>query len=470
MSEKFITDDFLLQTGTARTLYHEYAEAMPIYDFHCHLPPDQIAGDKRFETITQAWLAGDHYKWRAMRANGVDERYCTGDASDREKFGKWAQTVPFTLRNPLYHWTHLELKRYFDIDLLLSPETADEIYDRCSEMLGADEFHVRGLLGRMNVELVCTTDDPLDSLEYHEQISAEGLDVKVYPAWRPDKALAADNLEVLNGWIDKMGELSGRSIGTFDEYLDGLSGRVEFFHSRGCRLSDHGLETLWAGDYSAADLKDIFQKIRGRQVLSADEQLKFRSAVLHEMATMYHEKGWVQQFHLGALRNNNTLMMNRIGPDTGFDSMGDFSQASNLAAFFGKLAQKEKLTKTVLYNLNPCDNEVFATMLGNFQDSSCPGKMQFGSAWWYLDQIDGMEKQINVLSNMGLLSRFIGMLTDSRSFLSFPRHEYFRRILCNLLGSDVEKGLLPGDIPSIGKMVQDISIHNARNYFDMSLD
>ena len=470
MSEKFITEDFLLHTDTARILYHEYAEAMPIYDFHCHLSPEEIACDKRFETITEAWLAGDHYKWRAMRANGIEERYCTGDASDREKFGKWAQTVPSTLRNPLYHWTHLELKRYFDIDLLLGPETADEIYDRCTEMLRSDAYRVRNLLSRMKVELVCTTDDPLSSLEYHEQIRAEGFDIKVYPTWRPDKALAADDLEALNGWIDKLGQLSGKSIESFDDYLEAIAGRVEFFHSRGCRLSDHGLETLWAEDYSATEIKAVFGKIRGRQELSPVEQLKFRSAVLHEMATMYHGKGWVQQFHLGALRNNNTLMMNRIGPDTGFDSMSDVPQAGNLAAFFGKLAQKKKLTKTVLYNLNPCDNEVFATMLGNFQDGSCPGKMQFGSAWWFLDQIDGMEKQINVLSNIGLLSRFVGMLTDSRSFLSFPRHEYFRRILCNLLGSDVEKGLLPGDIPLIGNMVQNISIHNARNYFDMSLD
>jgi len=471
MSPEFMSDDFLLQTQTARVLYHEHAAKMPIYDYHCHLPVADIAADRQFETLTQIWLAGDHYKWRAMRSNGVAERYCTGDASDWEKFQKWAETVPYCLRNPLYHWTHLELKNPFGITgVLLGPETAREIYDRCNALLNTPEFGVRNLLRRMNVKLLCTTEDPLDSLEHHRRIRADGFEVRVHTAWRPDKAMAAENAAALNAWIDRLAELTDADIGTFEAYIEALRRRHTHFHENGCRLSDHGLEAAVAEDYTPGQIETLFAQIRNGRDLRGRDLLQFKSAMMMELALMDHERGWVQQLHLGAMRNNNTRMFRQVGPDTGFDSIGDYLTAEPLARFLDRLDAQGRLPKTILYNLHPRDNEIMATMIGNFQDGSAPGKMQFGSGWWFMDQMDGMIRQMNALSNMGLLSRFVGMLTDSRSFLSYPRHEYFRRILCNLLGDDVEKGLLPRDMALLGRMVEDISYNNARRYFPMACD
>ncbi|MGB2806862.1 MAG: glucuronate isomerase [Sedimentisphaerales bacterium] len=468
---EFINEDFLLQTKTAQVLYHEHAEKMPIYDYHCHLPADQIAADHQFGNLTQIWLYGDHYKWRAMRANGIPEKYITGDASDYEKFEKWAETVPYTLCNPLYHWTHLELMRYFGIgDNLLNPKTAKKIYERCSEMLRTPEFSCRNLIQKANVKLLCTTEDPLDSLEHHQRIRNEGYEVAVHTAFRPDKAMAVENLAALNAWIDKLKCLCDIEIIDYHSYIEAIRHRHYYFHENGCRLSDHGLETVYAEDYTESEIKKIFDKIRSGKTLDDLERLKFKSAMMVEFALMDYEAGWVQQLHLGALRNNNRRMLKSMGPDTGFDSIGDFETARPLAKFLDSLDKNNELPKTILYNLNPRDNELIATMVGNFQDGSSAGKIQYGSAWWFLDQKDGMEKQINVLSNMGLLSRFVGMLTDSRSFLSYPRHEYFRRILCNMLGSDIEAGLLPDDLDLLGKMVEDICFNNAKNYFPMKLE
>jgi glucuronate isomerase len=469
MASTFLTEDFLLQTRTARRLYHEYAEKMPIYDYHCHLPAGLIAEDYKFKNLSEAWLAGDHYKWRAMRVNGVDERYITGDASDYEKFEKWAETVPFTLRNPLYHWTHLELKRYFGVNELLDGDNARGVYDACSEMLRSREFSVRKLLGKMNVKLVCTTESPLDTLEHHKRIREDGFGIKVYAAFRPDRAFATEDLSALNAFIDKLGQLCDSEIRNFDSYVEALYQRHKYFHDNGCRLSDYGLETAYAEDYTASEAGSIFEKIRTRGQLQAGEQLKFKSAILFELACMDAEHGWVMQLHLGALRNNNSRMLNKLGPDTGYDSIGDFEIARPLAKFLDKLNNAGKLPRTILYNLNLKDSAVIATMIGNFQDGGCPGKMQYGPAWWFLDQKDGIENHIEVLSNMGLLSRFIGMTTDSRSFLSFPRHEYFRRVLCNVLGGDVEAGLLANDMELLGERIQDICFNNARRYFSMAL-
>ncbi len=471
MTNNFLTEDFLLQTKTAKALYHEYAEKMPIYDYHCHLPTQQIAVDHRFENLTQAWLYGDHYKWRAMRTNGVDEKYITGDASDYEKFEKWAQTVPFCLCNPLYHWIHMELKNPFGIkDKLLGPETVKEIYESMSEMLRSAEFSTRNIMRKMNVKLACTTEGPLDSLEHHKKIRADKFEVKVHTAWRPDQAMAVEDLKALNSFIEKLSATCDMEITNFPRYIEALRQRHDYFHQNGCRLSDHGLETVYAEDYTESEIKKIFEKILQSKKPDLTEALKFKSAMLVEFALMDHEAGWVQQFHLGALRNNNTRLLKTLGPDTGFDSIGDFEIARSLSKFLDRLDAGNQLAKTILYNLNPRDNELIAAMIGNFQDGSAPGKMQFGSAWWFLDQKHGMEEQINALSNMGLLSRFVGMLTDSRSFLSYPRHEYFRRILCNMLGNDVQNGLLPNDTKLLGKMVEDICFNNAREYFPMELD
>ena len=466
-----MSEDFLLQNKTARVLYHEHAEKMPIYDYHCHLPAKQIADDHRFDNLTQAWLYGDHYKWRAMRTNGIAEKYITGDASDYQKFEKWAQAVPYCLGNPLYHWTHLELKRYFGIkDKLLGPDTAKEIYDTCSEMLRTPDFSVRNLLRKMNVKLVCTTEDPLDSLEHHRRLRQDGFEIKVHAAWRPDQAMAVEDLSALNVFVDKLEEICSMEITGFHSYIEALRLRHYYFHENGCRLSDHGLETAYAEDYTEKEIEKIFNRIRAGKELDAAERLKFKSAMMIEFSLMDYESGWVQQLHLGALRNNNTRLFEALGTDVGCDSIGDFEMAKPLAKFLDRLDSKGNLPKTILYNLNPRDNALFATIVGNFQDGSVPGKMQYGSAWWFLDQKDGIQEQVRVLSNMGLLSRFVGMLTDSRSFLSFPRHEYFRRVLCNMLGSDVEAGLLPNDLESLGKMVEDICFNNAKNYFAMELD
>jgi glucuronate isomerase len=471
MTDEFMSEDFLLQSKTARILYHEHAKKMPIYDYHCHLPADKIAADKCFDNLTQVWLYGDHYKWRAMRANGIAEKYITGDASDYEKFEKWAETVPYCLGNPLYHWTHLELKRYFDIsDKLLNSSTAKHIFDSCSGMLRTPQFSVRNLLRKMNVKLICTTEDPLDSLEHHKKIREDGFEIKVHTAWRPDKAMAVEDISALNVFIDKLEEICDIEITDFDSYIEAIRNRHYYFHQNGCRLSDHGMETAYAEDYTEKEIRKIFGMLQAGKRPDALECLKFKSAMMIEFALMDYESGWVQQLHLGALRNNNTRMLKALGPDAGYDSIGDFELAKPLAKFLDRLDSINKLPKTILYNLNPRDNALLATMIGNFQDGSSPGKMQYGSAWWFLDQKDGMEEQMRMLSNIGLLSRFVGMLTDSRSFLSFPRHEYFRRVLCNMLGGDVEAGLLPDDLELLGQMVEDICLNNAKSYFPMSLD
>jgi glucuronate isomerase len=465
---EFISENFLLQNDRAVELYHGYAAKQPIIDYHCHLPPAQVAADQCFENLTQIWLYGDHYKWRAMRTAGVPERYCTGDASDWEKFQKWAETVPQTLRNPLYHWTHLELKRPFGIsDRLLGPKTAKSIWEECNAKLRLPEFSARGIMRQMNVLVVCTTDDPTDSLEYHRAIAADpSFAIRVLPTFRPDKALAVESPGAFNEWTDRLAAAAGIDVGdSFDRFLDALRQRRDFFHSVGCRLSDHGIETFYAADYDAADVSAAFRRVRSGKTISGDEVIKYKSAVLHELAVMNWEKSWVQQFHFGAMRNNNTRMFRTLGPDTGFDSIGDFEVARPMARFLDRLDAAGRLTKTILYNLNPAHNEVVATMLGNFQDGTTPGKIQFGSAWWFLDQKDGMERQLDALANLGLLSRFVGMLTDSRSFLSYTRHEYFRRILCNRLGGEMQQGLLPDPVDLVGRMVADLSYGNAARYF-----
>ena len=470
MKKPFLNEDFLLQTETARELYHDYAKQMPIIDYHCHLPPDQIAADKQFENLTQIWLYGDHYKWRAMRTNGIHESYCTGDQSDFAKFEKWAETVPYTMRNPLYHWTHLELQRYFGVTEVLNGNSAQRIFDECSAKLRTPDYSVRSLMRNMNVETVCTTDDPIDSLEYHRQIAASGFAISVRPTFRPDKAMAVEDAVTFNAYVEKLSAVAGIDIASFDDFMAALRNRHDFFAEMGCQLSDHGLEQIYAEDFTELEIKAIFRKIRDGQGLSYAEILAFKSAMLVYLAEMDWEKGWTQQFHLGALRNNNSRMLRLLGPDTGWDSIGDFSQGRALAKFLNRLDENDKLAKTIIYNLNPADNELMATMIGNFNDGSVAGKVQFGSGWWFLDQKEGMEKQMNALSNMGLLSRFVGMLTDSRSFLSYPRHEYFRRILCNLFGNDVENGELPDDINWIGQVVQNICYGNAKAYFDFKND
>jgi len=462
----FMDENFLLQTETAQKLYHEHAAKMPIFDYHCHINPKDIANDRMFKTITEIWLAGDHYKWRGMRTNGVAERFCTGDASDWEKFEKWAETVPQTLRNPLYHWTHLELKKFFGIDEVLSPKNARQIFDACNAKLNTPEYSCRNIIRMANVHTICTTDDPIDNLRYHQQIKASGFEVAVLPAWRPDKAMMVDDPAFFNNYINDLAAVADMTITTFADLMTALDKRHQYFHENGCRLSDHGLDTAYAEDYTAKEIRAIFAKVRSGSKLDSNEILKFKSCMLFEFGLMDHSRGWTQQFHIGPLRNNNTRLFNKIGPDTGFDSIGDKPVAEPLSRFLNKLDMEDKLCKTVLYNLNPADNELYATMIGNFQDGSVPGKMQWGSGWWFLDQKDGMEKQIQTLSNLGLLSRFVGMLTDSRSFLSYTRHEYFRRTLCNILGNDVENGEIPNDMELLGQMVENISFNNAKTYFN----
>ncbi len=463
--KSFLDKDFLLQTETAKQLYHEFAKEMPIIDYHNHLVPEQIANDVNFENLTQVWLYGDHYKWRAMRSNGVNEKYCTGDASDYEKFEQWAATVPYTLRNPLYHWTHLELQRYFDVDKILSPDTAREIYDHCSAKLKTPEYSVRNLLRKMNVKVLCTTDDPTDSLEHHKKIKEDGFEIKVLPAFRPDKAMNVDDVDTFNAYVNKLQAVSNILIASWDDYLKALKSRHDFFAENGCCISDHGLEQLYAVDYQEAEISNIFRKLTTGESISQPENIKFRSAMLVKFAEWDHEKKWVQQYHLGALRNNNARMLKTLGADTGWDSIGDFSQAKQLSKFLDRLDSTNQLTKTILYNLNPADNQLMAAMIGNFNDGSVAGKIQYGSSWWFLDQKQGMTEQMNALSNLGLLSRFIGMLTDSRSFMSYPRHEYFRRILCNIFGEEIENGELPNDLAWTGKVIQDICYNNAKEYF-----
>ena len=467
----FLDDDFLLDTAQARRLYHEHAAPMPIVDYHCHLPPEQIARNHQFRNLTEIWLAGDHSKWRAMRADGVPERYCTGDAGDWEKFAKWAETVPHLLRNPLYHWTHLELRRPFGIrDRLLGPDTARGIWEECNAKLARPEFRCRGLMEQMHVVLVCTTDDPADSLEHHRAIAADpSFRVKVLPTWRPDRSMAVERPEAFNAWIDRLGAAAGLDIGSYADLWRALRARHDFFHAQGCRLSDHGLETMHAAETTPAEAARIFARIRGGAALDTGEIEAFKSAMLRELAVLDWEKGWTQQFHIGALRNASTRMFAQLGPDTGFDSIADLPLARPLATFLDRLDRSGQLTRTILYNLNPRDNAVVATMLGNFQDGSVPGKLQMGSAWWFLDQLDGMRAQIEVLSQMGLLSRFVGMLTDSRSFLSYTRHEYFRRLLCGILGGDMARGLVPDDLALVGATVREICYGNAVRYLGFEL-
>ncbi|MEI8073317.1 MAG: glucuronate isomerase [Bacteroidota bacterium] len=465
--KNFLDENFLLSNKTAEKLYHFYAKLMPIIDYHCHLLPQQIAEDHQFKNITEAWLSGDHYKWRAMRTNGIDEAFCTGNKPDQEKFQEWAKTVPYTLRNPLYHWTHLELSRYFGINKILNQDSAAAIYEESTALIQKPEFSVKNLLRKMNVALVCTTDDPIDDLAFHEKIKNDGFEIPILPAFRPDNAMNVASPEKFNQYVKKLQAVTNISISSFDDYLYALQNRHDFFADAGCGVSDHGLEEIYAEDFTGSEIDTIFDKIHGGKELNEIEQKKFKSAMLIHFAEWDHEKGWAQQFHLGALRNNNSRMLQQLGPDTGWDSIGDFSQGRALSKFLGKLDSDNKLAKTILYNLNPADNELMATMIGNFNDGSMPGKIQYGAAWWFLDQKDGMVKQMNALSNMGLLSRFVGMLTDSRSFLSFPRHEYFRRLLCNLFGEEIERGELPNDEEWIGKVIQDICYRNARNYFNL---
>ena len=468
----FINDDFMLSCEAARQLYHGYAEGMPIIDYHCHLVPQWIAENIQFKDITQLWLVeghyGDHYKWRAMRGNGVPEEYITGGThSSWETFEKWAETVPYTFRNPLYHWTHLELSRVFGIDKLLSPKTAREIFEECNAKLATPEFRGQALIRRFNVETVCTTDDPADDLRWHKMIAEHPFGTKVIPAWRPDKAMAIENPETYNAYLKQLGEAAGIEITSYAKLQEALKLRHEFFESMGSKLSDHGLETFYAADYTESEVEAIFAKVLAGKKVEPCELEKFRSAFLYDQAVMDAEAGWAQQFHIGAIRNNNTRMFNSIGADTGYDAIHDLPCAAAGHHFFDRLTQAGKLAKTILYCLNPKDNEVLMTMAYTFNDGTVPGKMQFGSGWWFLDQEDGMRKQMNALSALGLFSRFVGMLTDSRSFISYPRHEYFRRILCDVVGTDVEKGKLPvSEMEAIGGMIKDICYYNAKNYFN----
>ena len=464
MSTTFIHDNFLLENKYAEELYHNYSKNQPIIDYHNHLNPQFIAEDKIFDNITNVWINGDHYKWRAMRTLGINEQFITGNGSDKEKFLNWAKTVPYTMRNPLYHWTHLELARYFDIYDLLNEKSAEKIYEEASAKINSAAYSTRNLLQKVNAELVCTTEDPTDSLEFHQKLNQNPFQTKMSTAFRPDKAILISN-DGYNDYLDTLGNVAEIAINTYTDLCDALRKRITFFHQNGCRLSDHGLDQIYFENFTASEIDSIFKKKRENQSITSEEALKFQSAVLLFLSESYHELGWVQQFHLGALRNNNARMHRILGPDTGWDSIGDYPQAQKLSSFLNALDSKDKLTKTIIYNLNPADNEVMATMIGNFNDGSVKGKVQFGSGWWFLDQKDGMTKQLNALSNMGLISCFIGMLTDSRSFLSFPRHEYFRRILCNLLGDEIKRGELPNDMEWIGKMVADISYHNAKEYF-----
>ena len=463
----FINDDFMLTNDYARELYHQSAENQPIIDYHCHLVPKMIADNYQFADLTEVWLGGDHYKWRAMRGNGVPEEFITGKADGYAKFEKWAETVPYTMRNPLYHWTHLELSRVFGVDKILKPETAREIYDECSAKLQTPEFRGQELMKKFNVEVVCTTDDPADSLEFHQQIKDNPFGVKVLPTWRPDKAMVVEKPQQYREYIQKLSDVSGVTIINYQDLLTALQKRQDFFYEMGCRISDHGLETFYAEDFTMEEVDQIFKNtLKGIQP-TQEEVLKFKSAILLDFARMDHAKGWAQQFHIGAIRDNNTRMFNLLGPDTGYDAIHDVQCAAAGHKFFNTLALEDKLTKTILYNLNPKDNEVLATMAYTFNDGTCPGKMQLGSGWWFLDQEDGMRKQMNALSALGLLSRFVGMLTDSRSFLSYPRHEYFRRILCNLLGEDLKSGKLPvSEMDFLHQMVKGISYENAKNYFN----
>jgi glucuronate isomerase len=461
----FMNEDFLLHSKSARLLYHDYAAKMPILDYQCHLPPAEIATDRVFENYAQIGLCHDPIKWRAMRNFGVDEKYITGDATDKEKFFKWAETVPHTMRNPLYHWTHMELKNPFGIDMLLNPQNGEKIYEMTSDLLQSPGFSVLGILKKFQVKLVCTTDDPIDSLENHQMVKETDKGLVMLPTFRPDKAMNIRNILNFKIYVSDLQKITNFEIRNLVTFTAALRERHNFFHQMGCRLSDHCLERIDFTEHSEGEVSRIFDKALIGGQIEEKEIAKFESFMLVQFALWDHAKGWTQQFHLGAIRNNNTRMMRKFGPDSGFDSIGNFSQIKSMAAFFDHLDIENCLPRTIIYNLNPVDNEAFATMIGNFNDGSIKAKMQFGSAWWFLNQKDGMEKQINALSNLGLLSQFVGMRTEGRSFLSYSRHEYFRRVLCNLIGKDIEKGELPGEYEFLGKMVEDICFQNAVDYF-----
>ena len=465
----FIHDDFLLSTPAALRLYHEYARDEPILDYHCHLPPKDIAENRRFANLFEIWLEGDHYKWRAMRANGIPEKFVTGDASPKEKFLAWARTVPATLRNPLYHWTHLELKRYFGIDELLDESSAERVWEQANALLAGESLRAWGILAKFRVRAVCTTDDPADDLRWHRQIASSGLKTKVFPTYRPDRAFLVDRPEAFNAWLGRLAAAANTDIADFRSFLDALRKRHDAFHAAGCRLSDHGLNVCFATPCSEEKAAEIFERARAFVPVSPEDQAQFSSYMMLFFGRLDAEKGWTKQLHLMARRNNNTRRFRELGPDTGFDSIGDWPQIDALAAYMDMLESEGALPKMILYNLNPAWNYAFATMIGNFQDGSIPGKIQLGSGWWFLDQKEGMEWQLNALSNCGLLAHFVGMLTDSRSFMSYPRHEYFRRTLCNLLGDDMEKGLLPADFDLVGGMVRRICYSNAERYFGLPL-
>jgi len=470
-SPSVFDDDFLLESELARTLYHRYAEREPILDYHCHLSPHEIATDHRFRSLTELWLDGDHYKWRAMRTNGIAERFCTGDAGDLEKFEAWAQTVPKTLRNPLFHWTHLELKRAFGKKRYLDATSAREIFDTANQLLQTPGYGARGLLERSRVVVVCTTDDPADSLEHHvaHARSPAADTVRLYPTFRPDAALDVEHPVAFRAWLGRLSASAGMNVRSYDQLLAALEARHAHFHQTGCRLSDHGLDRAYADSYTLSDARFAFERASSGTPVTGEEAARYKSAVLHELSLLDHRRGWTQQFHLGAQRDNNTRAFTTLGPATGFDSIGDLEQARPLARFLDSLDHKGQLARTILYNSNPRDNEVFATMLGNFQDGSVPGKVQLGAAWWFLDQLDGMRRHLDALSALGLLSRFVGMVTDSRSLLSYSRHEYFRRLLANLLATDAARGLVPHDEHLLGELIRDLSFRNARDYFRLDL-
>jgi glucuronate isomerase len=464
----FIHKDFLLGNSTAERLYHQYSANQPIIDFHCHLSPQMIAEDRHFKDLSEIWLEGDHYKWRAMRTNGIAEKYCTGKASGKEKFYKWAETVPYTVGNPLYHWTHLELARYFNISDLLSPSTAEKIFNQATEMLKSNDFSTRSLIRRMNVKLICTTDDPTDSLDHHIKLK-DSFEIPVLPTFRPDNTVKTEDPAKFMSYINKLQDVTGMSVNNFSSLIEAINSRHSFFHENGCRLSDHGLDRFYFCSFTAIEADIILKKLLKGDSISTEESEKYKTAVMLELCRMNHKRGWVQQFHVGAMRNNNSRMFKEMGPDTGWDSIGEPQDALKMSQFLSALDDSSQLAKTILYNLNPADNEMIITMAGNFNDGSTPVKVQYGAGWWFLDQRTGMEKHIKDLSALGLLRRFVGMVTDSRSFLSYPRHEYFRRLACNLIGEDVEKGLIPDDEELLRPLIEGISYSNAKNYFDFKL-
>lgn len=467
--KQFMDKDFLLETETAQMLFHKYAENTPILDYHCHINPREIAEDRKFDNITQVWLGGDHYKWRQMRSNGVDEKYITGDASDREKFQKWAETLEKAIGNPLYHWSHLELQRYFGYMGALNGETAEEVWNICNAKLQEDSMTVRNLIKQSGVTLICTTDDPVDSLEWHEKIAADDtFDVQVLPAWRPDKAMNIEKPEYLD-YLKTLSEVSGVEVQSFAKLKEALEIRLNYFNERGCKVCDHALEYIMYVPVSDEEIEEIFARRMAGEAMTKEDQLKFKTAFMIFVGRQYHKLGWAMQIHYGCKRDNNELMYHKLGPDTGYDCIDNYAPSAQTADFLNALIKTDELPKTILYSLNPNDNASIGTILGCFQDASVAGKIQQGSAWWFNDHKQGMTEQMTSLANLGLLGNFIGMLTDSRSFLSYTRHEYFRRILCNLIGNWVENGEYPADEKVLGKMVKNISYYNAVNYFGFDL-